>query len=159
MVAAGALVLPQGLLDKLLGRSAAAPPLPARDTALTDRRAVDAVLAAERRLGRVPQEMPHNNPGYDIQSRTGKGHLIFIEVKGRVTGAEDFWVTKTEALTGKNAAIGFRLALVSVYPGSPEHDQVRYIVDPFRDIDFGDFAATGLVGDWDKEWARGGEPA
>jgi hypothetical protein len=83
---------------------------------------------------------------------------VFIEVKGRVAGAEDFWVTKTEALTGKNAATGFRLALVSVHPGGPEHGQVRYIVDPFRDVDFGDFNATGIIGDWHKEWARGGAP-
>ena len=69
IVAGGALVIPQGLLDKLLGRNAAAPPLHAQDTALTDRRAVDAVLAAETRLGRRPHEMPHNNPGYDIQSQ------------------------------------------------------------------------------------------
>ena len=158
VVAAGALMIPQGLLDKLRRRGAAAPPLTARDTALTDRRAVDAVLAAERRLGRHPEEMPHNNPGYDIRSGTDDGHLVFIEVKGRVAGAVNFWVTKTEALTGKNAAAGFRLALVSVQPDGPERDEIRYVVDPFRDIDFGDFAATGIIGDWDKEWARGGEP-
>ncbi len=158
LVAGGALVIPQGLLDKLLGRGTAAPPLRARDTALTDRRAVDAVLASEIALGRRPQEMPHNNPGYDIQSRTGDGHLVFIEVKGRIAGAEEFWVTKTEALTGKNSAAGFRLALVSVHPDGPERDDVRYIVDPFRDMDFGDFAATGIIGDWAKEWTRGGDP-
>jgi hypothetical protein len=158
VIAAGALVVPQGLLDKLLGRSAPVPPRTAQDTALTDRRAIAAVLAAERLLGRQPREMAHNNPGYDIESRATDGHLIFIEVKGRVAGAEDFWVTKTEALTGKNAATGSRLALVSVHPAGPEHDKVRYIVNPFRDVDFGDFAVTGLGGDWEKEWARGGEP-
>ncbi len=158
LVAAGALVIPQGLLDRLRGCSTATPPLAARNTALSDRRAVDAVLATERRLGRDPTEMPHNNPGYDIQSLADDGHLVFIEVKGRAAGAVDFWVTKTEALTGKNAATGFRLALVSVHPDGPERDELRYIVDPFRDIDFGDFAATGIIGDWGKEWARGGEP-
>jgi superfamily II DNA or RNA helicase len=159
VVAGGALVIPQGLIDRLPGCSGAAPPMTTHDTSLTDRRAVDAVLAAERDLGRDPQEMPHNNPGYDIQSRTDNGHLVFIEVKGRVTGADDFWITKTEALTGKNAGSESRLALVSVHPDGPERDQVRYIHDPFRDVDFGDFNATGIMGDWDKEWARGGEPA
>jgi hypothetical protein len=57
-------------------------------------------------------------------------------------------VTRTGALTGKNAGTGFRLALVTVQPETPEHDMVRYIVDPFRDVDFGDFAATGVVGRW-----------
>ena len=102
--------------------------------------------------------MAHNNPGYDIRSRTADGHWMFIEVKGRVVGAEDFWVTRTEALTGKNAGTLSRLALVSVHPDGPERDVVRYIVDPFRDVDFGDFAATGIIGNWVKEWERGGDP-
>jgi superfamily II DNA or RNA helicase len=157
VVGGGALVIPKGLLDKLLGRAFVPAPT-AQDTALTDRRAVAAVLATEAALGRQPREMPHNNPGYDIQSATEDGHLVFLEVKGRITGAEEFWVTKTEALTGKNAGTGFRLALVSVHPDGPEHDKVRYIIDPFRDIDFGDFAATGMIGNWTREWARGGDP-
>ena len=86
------------------------------------------------------------------------GHLIFIEVKGRIEGAEEFWVTRTEALHGKNSAAGSRLAMVSVHPAGPEFDQVRYIVDPFRDVDFGDFAATGVIGNWPKEWERGVDP-
>lgn len=157
VVSAGALIVPRGLLDKLMGRASS--PRYAADTTITDRRAVAAVLAAERALGRTPREMPHNNPGYDIESAREDGHLIFIEVKGRTEGAEDFWVTRTEALHGKNAGTGSRLALVSVSPDGPGHDQVRYIIDPFRDIDFGDFNATGLGGSWRKEWTRGGPPS
>ena len=156
-ISAAALVVPQGLLNQLLGDSGRGL-LPSGDTTATERRAVDAVLAAERRLGRVPREMPHNNPGYDIESRRPDGHIIFIEVKGRVAGAEEFWVTRTEALHGKNSATGFRLAMVSVHPAGPESDAVRYIVDPFRDVDFGDFAATGMIGNWLKEWERGVDP-
>ena len=74
------------------------------------------------RLGRDPREMPHNNPGYDIESRRPDGHLVFIEVKGRIEGAEEFWVTKTEALHGKNSAAGSRLAMVSVSPRGPSFD-------------------------------------
>jgi superfamily II DNA or RNA helicase len=157
-ISAAALVVPQGLLTQLLGDSGRGV-LPSGDTTATERRAVDAVLAAERRLGRVAREMPHNNPGYDIESRRPDGHLVFIEVKGRVAGAEEFWVTRTEALQGKNSATGFRLAMVSVHPDGPDSDAVRYIVDPFRDVDFGDFAATGMIGNWLKEWERGVDPA
>jgi superfamily II DNA or RNA helicase len=157
VISGGALVVPQGLLDKLLGRMPSSS-LIAKNTALAERRAVDAVMAAERDLGRRPREMPHNNPGYDIESLTEDSHVVFIEVKGRIAGAEEFWVTKTEALTGKNAGLASRLALVSVHPDGPEGDQIRYIVDPFRDIDFGDFNATGVIGNWVKEWARGGDP-
>jgi hypothetical protein len=156
-ISAAALVVPQGLLNQLLGDYGRGL-LPGGDTTATERRAVDAVLAAERRLGRAPREMPHNNPGYDIESRRPDGHIIFIEVKGRVEGAEEFWVTRTEALHGKNSAAGFRLAMVSVHPAGPESDAVRYIVDPFHDIDFGDFAATGMIGNWLKEWERGVDP-
>ncbi|HEX3960598.1 MAG TPA: helicase-related protein [Trebonia sp.] len=156
-ISAAALVVPQGLLAKLLGDSGRAL-FPRGDTTATERRAVDAVLAVERRLGRIPREMAHNNPGYDIESRCTDGHLIFIEVKGRVEGAEEFWVTRTEALHGKNSAARSRLAMVSVHPAGPESDAVRYIVDPFRDVDFGDFAATGMIGNWLKEWERGVDP-
>jgi superfamily II DNA or RNA helicase len=158
VISAAALVIPQGLLNKLrYGSEERWSRLP-RDTTESDRRAIAAVLAAERALGREPREMPHNNPGYDIVSRRPDGHLIYIEVKGRVEGAEDFWVSRTEALHGKNATVGSRLALVSVSGSGPESDRVRYIVDPFRDIDFGDFAATGVMGNWAKEWERGGDP-
>ena len=103
-ISAAALVVPQGLLDKLLGvPETARPSTLARDTAETDRRAIAAVLAAERVLGREPTEMAHNNPGYDILSRQPDGHLIYVEVKGRIEGAEEFWVSRTEALHGKNS--------------------------------------------------------
>lgn len=46
-------------------------------------------------LGHAPTEMPHNNPGYDIES-LANGHLDFIEVKGRIAGAQTFHVTRTE---------------------------------------------------------------
>src|SRR5699024_2989126 len=49
------------------------PPRHAVDTVTSDRRAVALVLAAERALGRVPEEMPHNNPGFDIRSTTADG--------------------------------------------------------------------------------------
>jgi hypothetical protein len=91
-------------------------------------------------------------------SRCPDGHLRYIEVKGRIEGAEDFWVTKTEVLHGKNVGTGSRLAMVSVSPQGPIFDQVRYIVDPFRDVTFGDFAATGVLGSWQTEWERGVSP-
>ena len=158
-ISAAALVVPQGLLDKLLGvPDTARLSTLAKNTAETDRRAIAAVLAAERALGREPTEMPHNNPGYDILSRQPDGHLIYVEVKGRIEGAEEFWVSRTEALHGKNSGTGSRLAMVSVSARGPMFDQVRYRVDPFRDLDFGDFAATGVMGNWAREWERGVDP-
>ena len=59
----------------------------ARQTEEVERRAVEAVLAAERALGREPVEMPRNNPGYDIQSTDQNGFVHYIEVK-QERGAE-----------------------------------------------------------------------
>lgn len=97
-IAGAALVVPQGLLDRLAGREPAEAARHARETERVERRAVDAVLAAERALGRDPHEMPHNIPGYDVRSLDEDGHLVWIEVKGRVVGAPDFVLTRTELL-------------------------------------------------------------
>ncbi|MEU3630904.1 helicase-related protein [Streptomyces fradiae] len=157
VVAGGALIIPQGCLDRLADRRDRPVAVYAKDTAEVDRRAIEAVLAAERMLGRRPEEMPHNNPGYDIRSLTEDGHWVFIEVKGRILGAEDFHVTRNEVLYGKNAD-RYRLALVTVHPDGPEHDEVRYLTEPFKGFDFGDFAADGVRGDWTQMWSRGGAP-
>ncbi|RKS73189.1 uncharacterized protein DUF3883 [Actinomadura pelletieri DSM 43383] len=66
--------------------------------------------------------MPHNNPGFDIRSRNIDDHWVFIEVKGRIHGAKDFYVTRTEILTGKNSGPNYRLALVSAHPAALKHD-------------------------------------
>ncbi|WP_328708486.1 helicase-related protein [Microbispora hainanensis] len=157
-VSGAALVIPQGLLDRLAGLRDQPAEAYARDTEVVERRAVERVLQEERKLGRLPEEMAHNNPGYDIRSRTVDDHWVFIEVKGRTAGAEDFHVTRTEVLTGKNTGANFRLALVNVHPNDPDHDDVRYIVDPFKNINFGNFDATEISGDWKKTWTRGGAP-
>nr|NLI49741.1 DUF3883 domain-containing protein [Propionibacterium sp.] len=128
------------------------------ETKEVERRGVDAVLAAEHRLGRRPVEQAHNNPGYDILSSLPDGSTLRIEVKARLEGAADFFISHNEVLTGKNAAPRYRLALVRVDERGAAHDEVRYLDDPFAATTFGDFDATGLRGDWTKMWARGAEP-
>ena len=63
-----------------------------------------------------------------------------------------------EVLTALNSAPRYRLALVRVDPRGPEHDDVRYLENPFARFDPGDFDATGHRGKWDTTWARGQEP-
>jgi superfamily II DNA or RNA helicase len=131
----------------------------ALDTTITERRAVNAVLAVERRLGREPEEMTHSNKGFDIQSRKPDGHLIFIEVKGRVLGADSFTVTTSEVGYAKNADPDYRLALVAVDPDTPDgsNDQVRYVLDPFADLVL-DKYVDDLRRRWQPEWDRGVGP-
>ena len=53
-----------------------------RQRSATDEAGIVQVLDLERRSGRVPTKMHHTNPGYDIESRDGKGIIVrYIEVK------------------------------------------------------------------------------
>ena len=148
----------KGLPDRLAGRRDDPVATYAQDTAATDRRAVDAVLAAERALGREPTEMPHNNPGYDVRSTTADGRTVRIEVKGRVAGAEDFVTTRNEVLTAKNLGEDHRLALVEVSPDGPAHDQLRYLTRPFDLTGTDDFDINRFVMSWPSKWSAGGPP-
>jgi superfamily II DNA or RNA helicase len=154
----GALVVPQGLVDRLLGRRSEPVAAYARDTAHIERRAVDAVLAAERALGREPREMPHNNPGFDVRSETPDRRVIRIEVKGRIAGADDFAITRNEVLTGKNLGDDYRLALVSVHPDGATGDQICYVTRPFDATNTDDFRVTRFTLSWAKTWSQGGPP-
>lgn len=160
LIAGLALIVPIGLVTQLAKDAGDELELDyyASDGAETDRRAIAAVINAERALGRRPEEMVHNNPGYDIRSLTPDGHLIHIEVKGRKVGAHEFYVTRNEVLTSKNAADRHRLALVAVSDDGADHDEIRYLVDAFARTEFGDLKAEGLILDWPDTWNRGGAP-
>ena len=47
-----------------------------------DAAAVDTVVAYEKRVGRAPERMPHENEGFDVRSAAADGSLRYIEVKG-----------------------------------------------------------------------------
>ena len=150
-----ALVLPLALIENDLPATA---PIHAKETKAVERRGVDLVLARERALGRRPVEQAFNNPGFDILSTEPSGDTIRIEVKARIVGAQDFYVTHNEVMTGKNAAPRYRLAMVTVDPRGTQFDDVRYLDNPFSNIELGDFDATGIRGDWTRMWAKGNEP-
>jgi hypothetical protein len=158
VVAGGALVIPRGLLERLRGERSTAPPLHAKETERVERIAVDAVLAAERGLGRDPEEKPRNNPGYDILSNPPDGgRLLFIEVKVRVAGAPVFTITKNEVLHALNKGSDYILALVRVE--GDRADEIRYVRHPFSGSDEVLFGVTSLNVDWDEMFSRGAVPA
>ncbi|MER7457497.1 helicase-related protein [Micromonospora sp. NPDC126480] len=151
-----ALVLPLSMVRREIPADA---PIHATEAKAVEQRGIDLVLAAERSLGREPQEQTFHNPGYDVLSSPADGGpSIRIKVKARLAGAEDFHVTHNEIVTGKNAAPHYRLALVTVSRAGPEYDQVRYVADPFPGVDVGDLDATGLRAAWSKTWNAGMAP-
>lgn len=110
----GALVIPAGLLLALQGQND-----PAGVDAAARKRvellAMNAVFEAEKALGRMAKDVSaQRGLGYDIESIDADGNLFFIEVKGRVDGADSVTLTINEVNTGRNAPHRFRLALVNV---------------------------------------------
>jgi len=154
-VVSAALVLPLELVDSDLPADV---PMHAKETKEVERRGVEAVLAVERIMGRDPEEQAFNNPGFDILSTADSGDTIRIEVKARIEGAEDFFITHNEVLVGKNSAPNYRLALVRVSTVGPEEDELVYVLDPFASTDLGGLDATGIRIDWEKTWAKGVAP-
>ncbi|QAY72589.1 DUF3883 domain-containing protein [Agromyces protaetiae] len=143
---------PSGVADQIASADA---------RALIERRGVDAVLAAERSLGRIPEEQAHNNPGFDLLSQPAEGAGIRIEVKARIEGADTFTITRTEVLTALNAAPDHRLALVRVSASGAQHDEVRYIGNAFEGVEpawLTDFDVVSQNLSWNDWWARGTTP-
>ncbi len=149
-VTGACLVLPQGWLSSLDDPEGAR--ARAVETARIERLAVDAVLSVEEALGHDSAEMPHNNPGYDIESDTPDG-LDFIEVKGRVEGGNTFVLTRQEAVTALNKREHSVLALVRVHPD--DSTTVRYVRQPLTEPI--QPWQTAIDADWDYFWTRGSE--
>lgn len=156
-IVSAAMVLPVEMISEE-DETAEISPLRAKDTKAVERRGVELTLASEKRLGRIPEEQPFNNPGFDILSRVEGEPPIRIEVKARIEGAKDFYVTHNEVMTGLNASPRYRLALIKVSPEGPEHDEIRYLDNPFGGYSSGGFATTATVGHWEKTWAEGKPP-
>jgi superfamily II DNA or RNA helicase len=143
-IVAAALILPQGLVDVSTGGGM---PNDGGDQALkeeTDRRAVAAVMAAERALGRQPTEQVHNNPGFDVESIDPvTGVHYFIEVKGHLPQTTEIKVSTQQVQKAKSNPERWRLAVVAVPVETDADPEVQYLVDPFRDTVL-NFAQTHL---------------
>ena len=110
------------------------------------------VMEIERKLGFEPTDREFEQVGYDIESRVpGTGKLRFIEVKGRITGAETVTVTKNETLYSLNKPDDYILAIVE-FLGDNDH-RVHYLRSPFQREP--DFRVTSVNYNWRELWARG----
>lgn len=129
VIVGGALIIPQGYLNKQKGidvpQWAADPTARAR----IEKLAMQAVMEKEKQLGFVPKDVSQAKYGWDNQSRTENGAPRFIEVKGRVKGANTVTVTKNEILAGLNQPEKFILAIVLI--DGEETEGPYYIHTPF----------------------------
>ena len=153
VVLGGVVVVPIGLIARLKGQ--ALPPRVSADTQAIAARARAIVMETERRLGFQPVDREHEKLGYDIESRDpATGKLRFIEVKGRVSGADTITVTKNEILFSLNKPEDFILAIIEFQEG--DKHRVHYLRKPFqREPDFG---VTSVNYDFAELIARAGEP-
>jgi hypothetical protein len=158
VVLGGLVVVPLGLIAAMTGRSVGASSNPI-DTQASAARARAIVMEIERGLGFEPIDRELDKLGYDVESRVisgpDKGRLRFIEVKGRITGADTVTVTKNEILTSFNKPEDFILALVEFLDGDTH--RVRYLRRPFhREPDFG---VTSVNYDFSDLLGRAREPS
>jgi hypothetical protein len=127
------------MIAAMTGRPHREPPRPV-DTQPAAARAREIVMDVERDLGFDPVDRELDKLGYDIESRIkdgpDRGRLRFIEVKGRVTGAQTLTVTRNEILYSFHEPERFILAIVE-FQANGGH-RVHYLRHPFkREPDFG----------------------
>ena len=127
------------------------------DRKIIERRAVDLVMKCERQLGRDPFEMPPNNRGFDLRSITPNGEIVYLEVKGRIAGADTFTITASEVSFAQTQGFSHRLALVSVSPEGLELDEVRYLSTAFDHLQLSERTAS-INERWQDYWLIGDEP-
>lgn len=145
VITGGALIIPNGLLAKLMGGAYSLNSFGGADKKAVELAAMKAVMDIERQLGYQPHDVSAEKVGYDIESsipeelRTSTNTLRFIEVKGRNKGATTVTVSKNEILTGLNKPEEFILAVVEV-DGASTH--AVYLKHPFRNAP--DFTATSV---------------
>ncbi|MCC7196397.1 MAG: DUF3883 domain-containing protein [Gemmatimonadaceae bacterium] len=158
VVLAELLVVPLGLLAGMTGHALAAPSNPV-DTQASAARARAAVMEVERVLGFEPVDRELDKLGYDIESRVvsgpNRGRLRFIEVKGRVSGADTVTVTRNEILYSLNKPDDFILALVEFFDG--DSHRVHYVRRPFQREP--DFDVTSVNYNFADLLARASEPS
>ena len=146
VISGGALIIPKGLLHKLMGTTE--PGLFGQhDRQAIEYAAMNAVIQIEKELGYTPRDVSMEKRGFDVESAVpdalreqwGGHSLRFIEVKGRSKGATTVTVSKNEILYSLNSADQFILAIVEV-DGTDTH--TIYLKAPFKNAP--DFTATSV---------------
>jgi hypothetical protein len=132
----GSSVAPQSKLRSYVTTAGASDGSQAEASAETevDRSAIDAVLDYERAHGREPEEMRHDNPGFDIRSEAPSGEVRYIEVKGTAVrwGDQGVAISSRQYLEGAQRREDFWLYVVDHALSGP---RVHAVQDPVSQID------------------------
>jgi SNF2 family DNA or RNA helicase len=158
VVLGGLLVVPAGLIRSLTGKDERTPSQ-SKDTQAAAARARQIIMDIEKSLGFEPTDREFEKLGYDIESAIpGTGKLRFLEVKGRIEGADVLTVTKNEILYSLNKPDDFVLAIVAFKDGGAH--EVRYLRRPFHDKGITtDFAGATVNFPFEKLFSEGGAPS
>jgi SNF2 family DNA or RNA helicase len=137
VILGGFLVVPMGLISSMTGAPNPKTSATPVDTQASGARARAIIMDIERKLGFEPVDRELEKLGYDVEScvpNTGK--LRFIEVKGRIAGAQTITVTRNEILYSLNKPDDFILAMVEFI--DDDNHKVHYLRQPFSsEPDFG----------------------
>lgn len=144
VVVGGALVIPRGLLQQLMGQVTPGF-FGESDRKSIEKAAIKAVMDIEKSLGYIPRDVSDEKRGYDIESyiseengRRSSG-LRFLEVKGRAKGATTVTVTRNEISIALNSPEEYILAIVEV---DGNETNTVYLKRPFKSAP--DFGATSV---------------
>lgn len=134
IIIGGALIIPKGLLESDANSATFSADAIARSN--IEKKAMDAVMAAEIALGHTVFDRSADKCGWDITARPmpDENGVIkddrHIEVKGRQKGNTTITVTKNEIFTCFNQGEKFILAIVLI--DGDEIDGPHYIKNPFK---------------------------
>ncbi|MFH0970171.1 MAG: helicase-related protein [Candidatus Diapherotrites archaeon] len=128
-IVGGALIVPETMIGTQIPDFATNP----ENRKKTEFLAIQAVIEAEKKLGRLPQNVMKENKGWDIESMNPTNKKIyFIEVKGREEGATVITVSRNEILAGANICEDdsqrYILAIVEVKNGKANNP--KYVRNP-----------------------------
>ena len=129
IIKGGALVIPIGFLNQAKGITKN-PSVDAAARKEIELLAMQEVIKSEKELGRSPKDVSEQRGrGYDIESKDKDGNLFFIEVKGRIEGAETITLTYNERHCAKNCPDKFRLAISIISHGKASKPKYLSNVD------------------------------
>ncbi|MFI5386234.1 MAG: DUF3883 domain-containing protein [Fimbriimonadales bacterium] len=101
-----------------------------------DRSGIARVLSFERNSGRTPEEKPHENPGYDIESMGPSGSIErFIEVKSLSGPWDSYGVSVSPRQMSEARQLGEQFWLYVVARAEQDDFAIYCIQDPASKVD------------------------